>query len=329
VTTAFVLSGGASLGAAQVGMLTALDDAGVQPDLVIGTSVGAVNGAWVAGGSHPAELGAVWRSLRRDTVFPARPLGGLLGFIGTRCHLVPDSGIRRLLCDHLRFDRLEDSPVPFHVVATDLLSGCDTLLSHGDAVDAILASAAIPGVLPPVRIAGRDLMDGGVVNNTPISHAVRLGADVIWVLAAGYSCALTERPRGALGVALHAATLSINQRLAADIKRYSRRADVRIVPPLCPIRIAPADFSHAGELIERAHTLTRHWLADGAPQLPAASKLAPHGHAAVSSARPRIPEPGPQPGVYARDGTRDAQAPDLRDTVRRCRPTPTPPSLPG
>ena len=329
MTAAFVLSGGASLGAAQVGMLTALTEAGVQPDLVIGTSVGAINGSWVAGGSHPAELGAVWRALRRDTVFPARPLGGLLGFIGTRCHLVPDSGIRRLLRDHLRFDRLEDSPVPFHVVATDLLSGCDTLLSRGDAVDAILASTAIPGVLPPVRIAGRELMDGGVVNNTPISHAVRLGADVIWVLAAGYSCALAERPRSALGLALHAATLSINQRLAADIKRYSRRADVRMVPPLCPIRIAAADFSRAGELIERAHALTRDWLADGSPQQSSAvSKLAPHGHAAASSARRRIPEPGPQPDMDARDSTRDEQALDVRCTVRRRRPAPTPPSLP-
>ncbi len=99
-------------------MLTAPSEAGVLPDLVIGTSVGAVNGAWVAGASHPAELGAVRRSLRRDAVFPARPLRGLLEFIGTRCHLVPDSGIRRLLCDHLHLDRLEDSPIPFHVVAT-------------------------------------------------------------------------------------------------------------------------------------------------------------------------------------------------------------------
>lgn len=280
MVTAFVLSGGASLGAAQAGMLTALSEAGVRPDLVVGTSVGAINGAWVAGGVDCDGLSAVWRSLRRDTVFPARAVDGLLGFVGRREHLVPDIGIRRLLREHLRFARLEDAPVPFHVVATDVLSGCDTLLSHGEAVDAILASAAIPGVLPPVRVAGRYLMDGGVVNNTPISHAVRLGADVIWVLATGYSCALAERPRGALGMALHAVTLGINQRLAADIRRYTRRADLRVVPPLCPIKTAAADFSKAAELIERAHGLTRDWLEAGAPQLAsAATKLAPHGHA--------------------------------------------------
>ena len=286
MTNAFVLSGGASLGAAQAGMLAALTEAGVRPDLVVGTSVGAVNGAWVAGGGDPDGLGAIWRSLRRNTVFPARPLGGVLGFVGRRHHLVPDSGLRRLLREHVIFDRLENARIPFHVVATDVLTGWDTLLSHGDAVDAILASTAIPGVLPPVRVAGRDLMDGGVVNNTPISHALNLGADVIWVLATGYSCALTERPHGALGMALHAVTLGINQRLAADIERYKEHADLRVVPPLCPVRIAPADFTHAVALIERAHALTRDWLAAGAPPLPlAAAKLAPHGHAAGSATK--------------------------------------------
>lgn len=290
MVAAFVLSGGASLGAAQVGMLSALSEAGIRPDLIVGTSVGAVNGAWVAGGADLAGLDEVWRSLRRDTVFPARPVDGLLGFMGRRGHLIPDSGIRRLLLHHLRFEALEEALIPFHVVATDVLTGWDTLLSRGDAVDAVMASAAIPGVLPPVRVADRDLMDGGVVNNTPISHAVNLGADEIWVLAPGYSCALAERPRGALGMALHAVTLGINQRLAADIKRYGTRADLKVVPPLCPIRTAPADFNHAGELISQAHALTRDWLKTGAPYLPSATaKIGLHGHAAAPSQRRTIP----------------------------------------
>jgi len=280
MVTAFVLSGGASLGAAQVGMLTALAEAGVRPDLVVGTSVGAINGAWLAGGVDCGGLGQVWRALRRETVFPTRLVDGLLGLAGRRGHLVPDHGLRRLLREHVRFERLEEAQVPFHVVATDVLSGCDTLLSHGDSIEAILASTAIPGVLPPVRVDGRDLMDGGVVNNTPISHAVRLGADVVWVLATGYSCALAERPRGALGMTLHAVTLGINRRLAADVRRYGDRVDLRLAPPLCPIRTSAADFGQAGALIGRAHSLTKDWLAGGAPpQLAAAAKLDPHGHA--------------------------------------------------
>lgn len=88
-------------------------------------------------------------------------------------------------------------------------------------MEAILASAAIPGVLPPVVVDGRALIDGGVVNNTPISHAVDLGAREVWVLTTGYSCALDGPPRGARGVALHAATLLIHQRLALDVLRYA------------------------------------------------------------------------------------------------------------
>jgi NTE family protein len=294
VTTAFVLSGGANLGAAQVGMLTALHEAGVEPDLVVGTSVGALNGAWVAAGAELDELGEVWRTLRRDTVFPTRPLGGLLGFLGKRNHLVPNSGIRRLLRDHLRFDRLEHAPVPFHVVATDVLTGQDVPLSRGDAAEAILASAAIPGVLPPVRIDGRDLMDGGVVNNTPISHAVNLGADVVWVLATGYSCALADPPGSALGMALHAVTLVIHQRLAIDVERYERRVDLRVVPPLCPITITPTDFGHAAELIERAYGVTRDWLATGAAASGQARLLEPHRHETARGRRADRRESAPR-----------------------------------
>jgi len=261
MTTALVLSGGANLGAAQVGMLTALAEAGVRPDLVVGTSVGALNGAWVAGEASLDELGAVWRALRRSDVFPANPLRGLLGFAGQSDHLVGNAGLRRLLADHLRFDSLEDAAVPFHVVATDLLTGTGVLFSSGSAVDSILASAAIPGVLPPITIDERAYVDGGVVNNTPISHAVDdLGADTVWVLATGYSCALERAPRGALAVALHAATLVIHQRLSLDVERYADQVDLRVVPPLCPIAIAPTDFSHADDLILRAYEHTRSWL---------------------------------------------------------------------
>ena len=199
MTTAFVLSGGGSLGAIQVGMVLALAEAGIAPDLIVGTSVGALNGGWIASRADTAGVGALadlWLSLSRSDVFPTSLRLGLLGFLGQRQHLVPDSGLRGLLVRHLQFRRLEDAPIPLHVVATDVLSGQDVLLSTGDAVDAISASAAIPAILPPVNIDGRDLVDGGVVNNTPLSHAVALGAKVVWVLPTGYSCAMTESPRG-------------------------------------------------------------------------------------------------------------------------------------
>ena len=263
MTTAFVLSGGASLGSIQVGMLQALTEAGVTPDLIVGTSVGALNGGWLAARSEMAGVNALadlWRSLSRGDVFPTNLYTGFLGFVGRRRSLVSDSGLRRLLRENLEFHRLEDAPIPLHVVATDVLTSKDILLSRGNPIDAIAASAAIPAVLPPVTIDGRDYIDGGVVNNTPLSHAVSLGADEIWVLPTGYSCALREAPKGALAMALHATTLAINQRLAVDVARFEGTVDLRVVPPLCPVRISPIDFSHSGELIDRARAQTLRWL---------------------------------------------------------------------
>jgi NTE family protein len=234
-TVAFVLSGGAGLGAIQVGMLRALYERGVAPDLIVGTSAGALNGAFIA--SRPLTvatadaLGAVWRGVRRSDAFPLNPVTGLLGFLGVRDHLVPASGLKRLIERNTERDRLEDLPVPLHVVAVDVLTGEELRLSAGDLPAAILASAAIPGVLGPVGWDGRVLMDGGVANNTPISHAVELGADRIYVLPTGHACALPEPPRGALAMALHAISLLTQRRLIDDIERHRDSAKLVVLPP--------------------------------------------------------------------------------------------------
>lgn len=281
MTTAFVLSGGASLGAVHVGMLRCLAEKGITPDLIVATSVGAVNGGWIASRPDAAgvdDLAKLWGSLSRAAVFPTVPILGLLGFLGRRPNLLPDNGLRRLLATHLQFSRLEDAPVPLHVVATDVLSGEDVLLSSGDAADAIAASAAIPAVFPPVKIAGRYYMDGGVVNNTPLSHAVALGADQLWVLPTGYSCALSKPPKGALAMALHALNLALNQRLAADINTFEGTVELHVVPQPCPLGVSPVDFSHSAELIGRSYMATRKWLAAPRPATGQADLLSPHRH---------------------------------------------------
>ena len=278
---AFVLSGGASLGAVQVGMAQALEERGVRPDLIVGASVGALNGAWMSARGDRAgleELARVWTSLKRGDVFPLRPLTGLFGFLGRSDHLVNASGLERLLRRHLPFERLEDAPIPLHVVATEVTTGLEVTLTRGDAVQAIVASAAIPGVYPPVRIDGRDLMDGGVIDNTPVSVAVAAGAEAVYVLPTGYACALHEAPRSALGVALQALTLLIDQRLAADIARYENRCDLHVIPPLCPLSVPPVDFGHAAELIERSRAAAHEWLDKGKPAGSQADLLSFHRH---------------------------------------------------
>ncbi len=276
---AVVMSGGASLGAAQVGMLRALVEARVPIDLLVGTSVGAFNAAWVAGhpGPHGVEgLVAVWRGLRRADIFPFSPWRSAAAIVGRRQSLTSDSGLRRLLGHHLTFERLEDAAIALHVVAVDVQSGKDVLLSRGPAVDAVVASAAIPGLLPPVTIGGRWYMDGGVVNNTPISYAAELGAETIWVLPAGYPCSLPRPPRSALAMAMQGLSALVQHRLALDAMRLHHGATLRVVPPLCPIGISPVDFSHASELIDHAYASTSAWLAGGCADV--AASLYPHEH---------------------------------------------------
>jgi NTE family protein len=299
-TVAFVLSGGASLGAIQVGMLRALYERGIAPDLIVGTSAGALNGAFVA--SRPQTVGTadaladVWRALRRGQAFPLNPVTGLLGFLGARDHLVPESGLRRLILRHVERADLAELPIPLHVVAVDVISGEELRLSRGPVLDAVLGSAALPAILPPVPWEDRLLMDGGVANNTPISHAVELGAERIYVLPTGHACALDEPPAGALAMALHAISLLTHRRLIDDIERHRGDADLVVLPPPCPLRIAPIDFAHAGELIGRALHDAREFLHGGGEQQPAIH-MRMHRHARAPA--PAVPAPAPAPAAVS------------------------------
>ena len=266
MTTAFVLTGGANLGAVQVGMLLALEEAGVRPDLYVGTSVGAVNATFMAGrpgGGGAHALAGVWSRLRRQEVFPTTAARSLRSARGRERGLVSPDALGRLVRTHLPYRNLEDAPVPVTVIAVDVCTSADVPLSRGPAVESVLASAAIPGIFPPVELGGRTFMDGGVVDNAPISHAVTLGADVIWVLPAGYACALAEPPRSALGMALQGLNVLVQRRLAHDLQVYGGRADIRVVPPLCPVKVAPTDFSRSAQLIADARTSTEQWLRSG------------------------------------------------------------------
>ena len=154
MTTAFVLSGGGSLGAVQVGMLQALADHGIEPDLLVGTSAGAMNAAWVAGHGTSAEslagLAEVWAGLRRRQVFPIDVRTALRGLLGHSPAVTSPLGLRELVTACAGITRLEDAEIPLHLVTADLLTGKTVLVSSGSLVDGVLASAAIPGVFPPV-----------------------------------------------------------------------------------------------------------------------------------------------------------------------------------
>jgi NTE family protein len=264
MSVCFVLSGGASLGAIQAGMLRALYERGVTPDAVVATSVGAVNGAYIA--SRPPtvetadELAAIWRGVRRQDVFPFNPVTALIGVTGRRNYMIPNGPLRSLVADQLEFDRLEEAPIPLHMVAVDLFTGRERLLSQGPALDAVLASTAIPGVFPTVEWEDTELIDGGVANNTPISHALELGCDEVYVLPTGSACALPAPPHGALGMAIHAMSQLVHMRLNSEVAAFAGDPRLIVLPPPCPITVQPIDFSRADELIEDAYREACHAL---------------------------------------------------------------------
>lgn len=290
---AFVLSGGGSLGAVQVGMLQALAARGIQPDFLVGTSAGALNAVYVAGHGMSEftlqRLEVLWGDVRRKTIFPLRPARLGAAAAGLAPSLCSDHGLRKLVADNVTFDRLEDAAIPVHVVATDVTSGKEVLLSHGGALDAVLASAAIPAVFPAVPIDGRYLVDGGIADNAAVSQAAMLGADVIYVLPTGYACALDAPPITALSSATHALTLLIEQRLIWEVAQFADHTDIRVLPPLCPLSISSIDFRHAGELVMRARCATGRWLEEGGPRLPRPERfLSLHRHRRASAEPPAV-----------------------------------------
>lgn len=267
MTTAFVLSGGSSLGAVQAGMVSVLIDAGIRPDLIVGTSVGALNGAWLA--SHPGPAGAqllreVWLSVRRRDIFPCSPIRIVRGLTGRIDHTVSSAPLARWMAVRAPFFQLEQAPIPLHVLATDLLRGTPVVLSTGDAIEALLASAAIPGVFPPVEINGRLLVDGGLAANTPVSQAVDLGADVVYLMPT-ISEEPGGRPKGAPSVVFQSMAHLLGNASRSEVRANASRCTLYIVPPPRSIGVAPFDFRHSRELIDLGRESTTKWISSRQP----------------------------------------------------------------
>lgn len=263
--TAFVFAGGGSFGAIQVGMLHALVAHGVMPDFVVGASVGAINCAYFAG--NPTldgirQLERLWSGLKRSTIFPMT-FSRIAGIFSRSPSLVDSGGLRDLISQHLPYSLLEHAVLPLHVVATDQIHGRSVCFSKGSAVEAILASCAIPAIFPPVRVGDQYLIDGAIASNTPVATAVILGATRLIVLPTGYACALTVPPASAIASALHALNMLIAHQLVQDLELLADQIEIVTVPPLCPLSASAYDFSRAPELIERARESTRHWLEGG------------------------------------------------------------------
>lgn len=279
--TAFVFAGGGSFGAIQVGMMQALAAHGVTADMVVGSSVGAMNGAYYAGAPTLAgvkKLAEIWRGLTRQDVFPVS-FRSFVSFLWRRDFLVSHNGIRKLIEDHLPYKNLEDSTIPVHIVATDIVTGESVVMSEGSAVEAIVASTSIPGAFEPVRYKGLYLADGAISSNTPINVAIQKGAKRLIIMPTGFACAGHEPPKGAVANVLHALTLLIARQMTDELEAIGPDIEYYVVPPLCPLVGSPYDFSRTAGHIERAIKATEKWIADGGLQkrkIP--GEMRPHDH---------------------------------------------------
>jgi NTE family protein len=275
MTVAFVLGGGGHLGAHEVGMLRALLERGIAPDLVVGTSIGAINGAAVAAEPTPAaaeRLTEMWTRMERSDVFGGSVLGRLGTLARTRTHLHDNDGLRRLLAESLPVERIEDLPVTFECVAASIESASEHWFTSGPVVDAILASSAVPGILPPVEIDGEHFVDGGIVNSIPVGRAVARGARTIYVMHVGRVDRALEPPRWPWEVALVAFEIARRHRFVGDIAALPDDLDVHVMPTgqREPARYTDLsqfryrDTSRIPEHIERAYEASAAYLEETA-----------------------------------------------------------------
>jgi NTE family protein len=271
---AFVLGGGGVLGAHEVGMLRALVEAGISPDLVLGTSVGAVNGALIAAGPSAdaiSHLARLWTSIGDDSVFGGSMISRVGMLVRSRTHLHSNEPLRRLLEEHLPVSRIEDLEVPFQCVAASVEQAGAHWFTEGPIVEAVLASSAVPGLLPPVRIDGEHFLDGGLVHSIPVGRAVALGARTVYVLQVGRVEEPLTEPTNPLQVGLVAFEIARRHRFVEEMRHLPDDVTVHVLPSGDPAKPADLgqqlryrDFSTVQRRIDQAYEASVAYLAEAA-----------------------------------------------------------------
>ena len=263
--TAFVLGGGGVLGSAEVGMLQALIERGVTPDLIIGSSIGALNGAVMAalpGTVAVRRLAETWGELQSRSVFSASLFGQVSNLVRHGTFLHSNEALRGLIGAAVTAPNIEDLGVKFQCVAASIERAGAHWFDSGPVVDAVLASCAVPGLLPPVRIGDEHFLDGGLVASVPVGRAVELGASRIFVLHVGRLEQPLRPPRRPWEVALVAFEIARRHQFVDDLARV-RGIETHVLPTgggVRPISIRYRDLSAVARRIEVAYQATSAYL---------------------------------------------------------------------
>jgi NTE family protein len=269
VKTAFVLGGGGVLGAYEIGMLQALAEAGIRPDVVMGTSVGAINGAFVAADPDGAAawLAEVWQGDAIQQAFSETFLGQVARLARSGTHLHSIEPLRQMLERSLPGSGFAGLQLPFQCVAASIETAHAHWFSSGPVVPAVLASCAVPGLLPPVEVGGEHYFDGGLVDPIPVGRAVSLGADTIYVLHVGRIERPLSVPRRPWQVGLVAFEIARRHRFHEEMASLPDDVHVHVLPSGTDQR--PPDLAQlryrnktkVGRSIERAYAASVSYLA--------------------------------------------------------------------
>lgn len=261
----FVLGGGGSLGASQVGMLQALAEQRVVADLIVGSSVGALNGAVAAldPAGAPDRLAQAWAHMTKEVVFPGGPLAQAWTLRRTRTHLFPSSGLVAVIASFLGADTFfADLALPFGAVTTDLANAQPHVITAGPLLPALLASAAIPAIYAPVDYDGRRLCDGGVAANVPMRQALAMGARSLVVLDTAFPGHLPPPPQTAADAVFYTVFVTMRTQAVLEAPIAAVDAPVLYLPGPSLRRVSPLDFTHTGSLIKEAYSAARLFLED-------------------------------------------------------------------
>jgi NTE family protein len=268
---AFVLSGGGNLGALQIGMLRALAEREVRPDLVVGCSVGAINGAAFAEDPTLVRVGRLerlWRELDGKDLMPSGFLPGAVALARKGEAIHDNDGLRRALEQQLAVRTFEELAVPFQCVATDVLGVREVWFASGPLIEPILASAALPAVYPAVEIDGVRYLDGAIVDDVPMGRAVELGARTIYVLQVGAFSRPRPEPRRPLDVAIQSYWIARHHRFKRELAAMPPEVVVHLLPTGQTPAMRYNDFTRSAELISLAYEASSDYLA-GRPARPA------------------------------------------------------------
>ena len=280
--TAVVISGGGHLGSIQVGMLRALVEHGVEPDVYVATSVGALNAAVMAA-CEPAEgvarLEHVWRSLRTEDVFGGSAVRHAWRIARRHDHLFSNAGLIRVINDAVPVTHFHHLRRPLRIVTAEIESGEERVYASGPLLRPLLASTALPGVFPPVRIGDVVHVDGGIVNNVPISHAA--DADRVYVLAVNDPDE-QKVPQSTIGMVLRSFAIARANRFRLDLERYAADTDVVVIPQPEDVPVRFPDLSKGRALMRAGYEVA----ADFLDTMRTATAVAPQ--ATVTPLRPRF-----------------------------------------